>query len=733
MNLNSVKLNKGLKNSFFLFGAGFVSILSQVVILRELNVAFYGIELIYTLALGIWLIGTAIGASIGRHSSLPQESGIKILFAIFAIVLFSDIFVIRGIKIVLGAVPGAFLPFTAQIIGLFLALIPVSILTGLLFQWTAKQFIEKNETLAKAYSLESAGGITGGLASTLLLSAGLQNLSIALVCSAAAIGISFYRPRENPALIKKYPSFAVISLVLLSLIFSKEIDHWSLSWNYDSLLESLDTPYNRTTITSAGKQICVFEDGALSYETESVSSEEFVQLSTLQTEKLNRILVLGGGFQGIIYELLKLPAEKIDYVEINKKMIDFVQKYLPQEIRESMLNKKVGIIYEDPRKYLQSANMYNMILINMPEPTSAQTNRFYTKEFYGQCVGRLSGNGILAFKIHSAENLWTPSLQQRNESIYCALKSSFKNIIVLPGTDNIFIASNGTLSTNINDLIARFNSRKLITKLVTPQYINYIISNDRFNEIQNLLSRQSTPANSDLNPACYGYTISIWLSKFIPGLTASVYSFRVIAGSNKIFIIICTSVILIGLIIAGRKHYQLSRLVLVFGGGFVGMITETLLLILYQTKNGILYRDIGILLMMFMTGLSLGAGMVGRLFATQKIKRSRWIGPGLIAAISTMNFVLYLLTEADLLNGLLAIGIALLFDGIFVSGIFAFTSLYKVSNQLKQIKPLYSADLIGGSIGSIAASLVFIPVWGLLPSLLMVTFISIIMLFFQLF
>jgi len=116
--------------------------------------------------------------------------------------------------------------------------------------------------------------------------------------------------------------------------------------------------------------------------------------------------------------------------------------------------------------------------------------------------------------------------------------------------------------------------------------------------------------------------------------------------------------------------------------------------------------------MMFMTGLSLGAGMVGRPICAQKIKRSRLESTRFNSSNFHYDFVLYLLTEADLLNGLLASVIALLFDGIFVSGIFAFTSLYKVSNQLKQIKPLYSADLIGGSIGSIAASLIFIPVWG---------------------
>ncbi len=41
--------------TFHLFLVGLVSMLAQVVILRELNVAFYGVELIYILAIGAWL------------------------------------------------------------------------------------------------------------------------------------------------------------------------------------------------------------------------------------------------------------------------------------------------------------------------------------------------------------------------------------------------------------------------------------------------------------------------------------------------------------------------------------------------------------------------------------------------------------------------------------------------------------------------------------------------------
>jgi len=49
-----------------LFNIGLISLLSQVILLRELAIAFYGVELIYLFALGVWLFFTAAGAMLSR-------------------------------------------------------------------------------------------------------------------------------------------------------------------------------------------------------------------------------------------------------------------------------------------------------------------------------------------------------------------------------------------------------------------------------------------------------------------------------------------------------------------------------------------------------------------------------------------------------------------------------------------------------------------------------------------
>ena len=427
-----------------------------MIILRELNVAFFGIELIYILSFGFWLIGTAVGAHAGHLSVIPKEKTIIILFLLSALILLLDIVFIRGIRKIFGGVEGGYLPFTAQIAGLVIALLPVSFFSGVMFQWIAKRFISENETLAKAYSVESIGGVIGGLSSTLFLTLKISNFSTALICAAVIVSVAAYFSFKTFKRSWNLIPTAILISILFLFGFSRKIDLLMTSWSHPFIAETIDTPYSRVTITKPEKQICVFEDDALSYETEGISAEEFVQLSTLQADSLKDVLVLGGGFEGIIAELLKLHVNKIDYVEINKRIIVSLQKYLPEDLRNSLNDKKVNIVYDDPRKYLQSDHIYDVILAGMPEPMSAQNNRFYTKEFFSQCSKQLNEKGIFAFKIRSSENLWTKQLTERNKGIYNALRSSFKNVIVLPGVTNIFIASNSKLTSNTRSLSDRF-------------------------------------------------------------------------------------------------------------------------------------------------------------------------------------------------------------------------------------------------------------------------------------
>ena len=47
------------------------------------------------------------------------------------------------------------------------------------------------------------------------------------------------------------------------------------------------------------------------------------------------------------------------------------------------MDPRVTVAFEDGRAFLERTDKtYDAILLNLPEPATAQINRFYTREFY---------------------------------------------------------------------------------------------------------------------------------------------------------------------------------------------------------------------------------------------------------------------------------------------------------------------------------------------------------------
>ncbi len=698
-----------------LFSIGLISILGQVVLLRELNVSFYGVELIYLLALGIWLFWTAIGALVGRRTRFPADKDLALLFIIFGITLPLDIVFIRGSRLLFGGVPGASLTFLQQFPIVVISLMPAGLLSGILFQFTAKLYVSTGRTLAIAYAIESLGGLVGGLAATVFLKWGIQNFAIALACSIASTisPLVFLRPKRTSPL---QWTATVLACILVLLIWkASPIDHLMVAWNHPNLLESKDSPYGRITVARSYGQISVFENDALAFETEGTEAEYFCHLSVLQHANPEQVLILGGGIEGIVREMQKYKPKRIDYVELNPVMLDLVTRHLPDDIQKSLREPNVRIALADPRRFLKDSGRYDLILVGMPEPTSGQANRFYTKEFFELCAAKLNHGGILAFRLRSAENIWTLPLTRRTVSIYRALETVFPEILFLPGQTNVVTASREPLPRTPEIMSRRLQDRKIVTRLISPNYIRYLFTNDRFFEVRNLLQTETAPANTDVRPVCYQYAFTIWLSKFFPSI--SLIDFSSIpdktAATPALPFLLWISLPLLFLL--SRFVPACRRVLLIAVAGFLGMVLETILILYYQVKYGVLYQDIGLLLMSFMAGLALGAMIIDMLMAkfANRQRLIRWYGIALLVGFCFLCVVTATRIAMSASTGLLQTSLLLAAAGFLVAGIFAYTSIYKIEDQRSVIAPLYAADLIGGSFGSLFGSLLLIPVLGL--------------------
>jgi spermidine synthase len=694
---------------------GIISILGQVVVLRELSVALYGVELIYVLAMGVWLFWTACGALLGKRTFVPTPVTVGYLLIVFSLLLPLDVALIRALRILFSGVPGAYLSFAEQIAAIVIALCPIGVLLGLGFQWSAKLTIASDGSLAKAYGIESIGGLIGGLAATLLLFFGIGNFAISILCGVIAASMPLLS-LDGKAGRHRLAGIVAIALLCLSWMWSDAIDQQMIRWNHPNLVVSKDSPYSRITITGREGQFVVFENDALGFETEGTGSEEFVHLSAIHHENPKRVLILGGGVEGIVEEVLKHRPATVDYVELNAVLLELVKDYMPEAYRKSLKSPGVSIHAADPRTFLKDAATYDLILTAMPEPFSGQSNRFYTREYFQSCAERLDPSGVLAFRLPSAENVWTSMLAYRNTSIFKALTAVFQDVLVLPGVTNTIIASQTRLVRNPKRLSDRFSARHIEAKLVTPAYIDYLYTNDRFFEIDRRLRATDAPPNTDIRPVCYQYSVMIWISKFFSHIINWDLSFSKTInrmGGISYGIVV---LLLAALSFSMRRRNKARRVMLTAVAGFMGMMMETMLVLHYQSKNGALFQNIGILLMVFMAGLAAGAILSAEWAGRYRLTHGAFgksAGRGLLVGFGLLHLAFWFLLKKTVVFGIILTAGFLFGAGFFVAGIFAYAAYADAGDQRNVVSSLYAADLLGGCAGSIIGSLLVIPFFGL--------------------
>jgi len=143
--------------------------------------------------------------------------------------------------------------------------------------------------------------------------------------------------------------------------------------------------------------------------------------------------------------------------------------------------------------------------------------------------------------------------------------------------------------------------------------------------------------------------------------------------------------------------------------GFAGMVLQTILILYFQAKNGVLFQDVGVLLMSFMIGLVLGASMIARISR----RLSKRTGIGIVIAFVILSAFVGIWIDAGMRSDLPVILSLQIFAGLLVAGVFGYASSRERGAQRNAITPLYSSDLMGGALGSLLASLILVPVVGL--------------------
>jgi spermidine synthase len=626
-------------------------------------------------------------------------------------------------------------------------------------------------SIGRVYVYEAVGAMAGGVVFTYVFIPFLYSLQIVLVLSglnllSAALVLAWYHSSEGRRL-RLHPGLVAVLVLLaasLSLLFSPQVEkahRWltSQQWTGHRLVYYENSVYGNVAVIQSEGQYTFYTDGIpiLTAPVPDVALiEEIVHLPMLFVPEPRRALVLSGGVGGVLHELAKYPLEQVDYAELDplliKAVLDFPTPLTDGELSDPRLRvehvdgrllvrKKTWALTADPKE------RYDLIVVNLPYPSTLQINRLYTLDFFRMVRRLLSEDGVLVISCPGTLTYMSDELRDLNAMAFRTLRGVFSHIRPIPGDTTLWLASpSDKLSTiPLDALVERWEGRGLESRLMTPSHIRLKLGQRRLDWFWASLAQEAgdgeVRTNRDLRPVGLFYGLAYWNALFCPDL-ARVFTLagRLNLWSLGLPIIGCAVffVILVKLTkpaparpqtpagpLEGKSRAAIIPIVIATTG-FTGMTADLIVIFAFQSLYGYVYHWIGLLIGTFMAGLGLGGLLMTRRLG--RIRREKLAILKLEVAL-----VLYWALLPVVLSSLYAhITQPLAFGSIqwtllLLNALAGFLvgSQFPLANRMwlrgrESLRGkagfLYACDLVGAFVASILVSVVLVPVLGILET-----------------
>lgn len=485
--------------------------------------------------------------------------------------------------------------------------------------------------------------------------------------------------------------FGGLLLVPIFLKTNFVIPPEKLSFEGQNLIEFQNSPFSSLAVTKKDSQYNFFQNSVLAFNSEKdLSFEEFSHLPFFFHPEPKKALIIGGNGM-IIEEMKKYPLEKISFLEIDPRFLQIQRKYLGIAGAE--------ILVSDPRYYLKkNSQRFDIIFLNSKDPSNLFLNRLYTKEFFETVKENLKDDGLFAFSLSFSPSFPNEGVFSLNASIYKTLKSVFPEIEIFPREEIIYLASKRPF---------QFSPKKIETQFLTENHLEYLAKNPRNSFFKKKFEEAKVKINSDFYPSGYFFTNLFWLSNFYPPISNFLL---------KNYFYLATLSLLVLFSLFSFFFFQNKREKGLFGfysmliAGLSFMAYEILAIFLYQIFSGYIFHRISILISLAMAGLALGT------FIGQKYQFN-------LKKIHFSFAILFLISLFFLRSGTIFLFLSLILTG-FLTGI-----LFSLANKLylperQKIGAIYTSDLIGAAIGGFLFPILFIPIFGIQGSILILLLLN---------
>ena len=725
---------------------GFTAVIAQIVLMRELMVVFYGNEMSLGLMLASWLLWTAIGSSgLGRLAARTNQPRWLMAFleVLVAIAFPLAIFLVRASKAAFQSVPGEILGPGPMILTSLVVLSVFCLVSGGLFAAGSSLYAQESggTTLSgtsHVYLLEALGSSFGGILTSLLLIQYFTSFEIAALL--ALLNLLGAASLTIQSIFRRTTAQLALLGVFLFLVFPVTcpwLEKVSLKrlWSGFDLVVARNSIYGNLAVVQTGATRSLFENGLVAFNVpDPAAAEEAVHLALLQHPAPKTLLLVGGGLNGSLSQALQHPSlERIDYVELDPTVLDVAQKYFPGIWQSLRADPRIHVHNTDGRLFLKTTDLhFDVILINLPDPQTAQLNRFYTLEFFREAASKLTSTGVFSFQLKASEEYISPELAEFLRCIHKTLRQVFPEVAALPGGTVHFFATKraGILTMDSEELISRLRARHLRTDYVREYYLPYRMTPDRMLDLQTQVQPQpDTRTNRDFAPIAYYFDVALWSTRFnriYRRVFQDMAAVRLGPLLGTVALVLFVLAALTRWLPAKNNRPRASAGFCVAAMGFTLIGLEMLLLLAFQAIYGYVYRQLAIIIAGFMLGMTLGSrwglGVVNEANVFERRDAHHLFRLQVLAAFSPILLCLLFDRLAAVHNpttvflvSQIVFPVLAVLGGLFGGYQFPLATRIFFSNSSQETTSpgaLYALDLAGACLGAIVLSSYLVPVFG---------------------
>ncbi|MCJ7774555.1 MAG: hypothetical protein MUP22_15630 [Desulfobacterales bacterium] len=662
---------------------GISSVVTQLLTIREFLTQFSGNEFIISLILFSWLIISGFGTLLaGFYQKIRHTASISVLLTLSILLVCLSPLQIIAIRVLRDVVfiHGTDTGFYSTFAFIFLTITPYALLIGFLLPYSL--FVIRTEhpdySGTRIYITDNIGDVAGGALFSFVLIYLVTPLQAIFLANLPLLVFSY---KLHHASFKKQSLFIISILLSVAVLFSCVLlEKKTLFPVEGKLAHYQESRFGRISVHQDHDQFTLFQDGVPVFSNQNLNlAEEIVHYPLAQISNPKHILVISAE-GGIMDEIEKYKPQHVDFLELDTELTSILFTYgLIKNING------LNVIHKDARVFLKETdNIYDAILINIPEPETFQLNRFYTSEFFIDLKKHLLPSGILSFSMEGFDNYLAEPQREKLSSLFNTVSPFFSNVLLIPGQRVFFLCADIPLAT---DIPASLDHKNISTTYIKGFFYGNI-TQQRIDYVNNHIN-PAAPVNTDLSPQLIQMMFSQWFKKF----DTSPYIFA-------IFLIIFFFIYVLR---TTKEAYVL------FSTGLTTMGCEVLVIFAFQIFFGYIYFQIGLIVTVFLAGLLPGA------FFGEKLQEKGRFFLGLIDVLLMILMALFIIAIGHWSHYLHEI--FFLIFGFMVSLLCGFQfpiALFLENKRPAAVTRLFSSDLIGAAFGTLITSVACIPFLGII-------------------